>query len=486
MQGSRGRCMARWNPACGLHAKCWTDATVAAKTKPLSTLLEKVAAVAPNLLGRNTRLLVAVSGGIDSMVLLHVLQRLASAQGWQLTVAHLNHKLRGRSSDADQRLVENTTRELKLPIVLERGDVRAMAKSGNVSIEMAARQMRHAFLAATAKENGIETIVTAHHADDQVELFFLRLLRGAGADGLSGMEPLSTSPADPEIKIARPLLDVTREGIEHYARAEGVRWREDASNDSMDHARNRVRHKLLPLVRREFQPAIREVVLRTIELLEPEADFSATAALQWLRQPDKPFDKLHKAVQRRVLQIQLIRQNISPDFDLIEWMREHAEKPCTIETGKEARRTVNGQVIVSANVAPKFSDDAVELVLARKQGRVVFDAVEISWRIRTVRTSPRVKRQSGVETFDADAIGDSIVLRHWQRGDRLQPIGMPAAAKIQDLFTNAKVPRSERHQRLLAATAGGEVFWAEGLRISERHKLRAETRRVLEWRWRRI
>jgi len=452
----------------------------------LSTLFEKVALVAPRLLDRKARLLVAVSGGIDSMVLLYVLQRLAATHGWQLTVAHLNHKLRGRSSDADERLVETVARESKLPVVVERADVRAMAQSGKQSLEMAARQVRHAFLAAVAKENGIGTIVTAHHADDQVELFFLRLLRGAGADGLSGMEALSTSPVDPSVKIARPLLGVTRAEIEEYARAERVRWRKDASNDSVDHVRNRVRHKLLPLIERQFQPAVREVVLRTIELLEPEADFSAAAALQWLREPNPPFDKLHVAIQRRVLQIQLIRQGISPDFDLIEWMRAHAGKPCTIESGKEAHRTIDGRVVVSAHAWPRFPDDAVELALARKQGRVVFDTVEIHWRIRTVRNAPPVKQRRGVESFDADAIGDCVVLRHWRRGDRLQPIGMAAAVKIQDLFTNAKVPRVERHQRLLATSAGGDVFWVEGLRISERHKLRPQTRRVLEWRWRRV
>jgi tRNA(Ile)-lysidine synthase len=351
---------------------------------------------------------------------------------------------------------------------------------------MAARQVRHAFLATVAKENGIGTIVTAHHADDQVELFFLRLLRGAGADGLSGMEALSTSPADPSVKIARPLLGVTRAEIEEYARTERVRWRKDASNDSVDHMRNRVRHKLLPLIERQFQPAVREVVLRTIELLEPEADFSAAAALQWLREPNPPFDKLHVAVQRRVLQIQLIRQGVSPDFDLIEWMRAHAGKPCTVESGQDAQRTTDGRVVVNAPASPRFSDNAVELVLTRKQRRVVFDTVEIHWRIRTLQSAPMVKPRSGVESFDADAIGACVVLRHWRRGDRLQPIGMAAAVKIQDLFTNARVPRAERHQRLLATTAEGDVFWVEGLRISEKYKLRPQTRHVLEWRWRRV
>jgi tRNA(Ile)-lysidine synthase len=452
----------------------------------LNTLLEKLDAIAPKILGRKSRLLVAVSGGVDSMVLLHALHRLASAHAWSLTVAHLNHRLRGQSSDADERLVKSAARRLKLPVIAQRADVRALAKSGNHSIEMAARHVRHAFLAAAAKENRIETIVTAHHADDQVELFFLRLLRGAGADGLSGMEPLSASPADPDVRIARPLLGVTRAEIQEYARAERIAWREDASNDSLNHLRNRVRHKLVPLLKRDFQPALREVILRTIELLEPEADFSAAAALRWLHDRDQSFEKLHKAVQRRVLQIQLIQQSLAPDFDLIEWLREHPGKPCSIESGKSVHRTLEGDVAVGGEKASAFSSDSVEIVLAKKQGRVVFGPVAISWRVRNARVSPALSRRPGVELFDADTVGDQIVLRHWRAGDRFQPIGMPAVVKVQDLFTNAKVPRSERHRRLIAATPGGEIFWVEGLRISERHKIRPQTRRVLEWRWQRL
>ena len=418
------------------------------------------------------------------MVLLQVLHRLATDHRWQITVAHLNHGLRGRSSDADQRLVESVARRLKLPVIAQRADVRTMAKSGRQSIEMAARQVRHAFLAAAAKENGIGTIVTAHHADDQVELFFLRLLRGAGGDGLSGMEPLSTSPSDPDVKIARPLLNVTRVEIEEYARAEGFRWRNDASNENLGHLRNRVRRKLLPLLEREFQPAIRNVILRTIELLEPEADFSAAIALQWLRTRDQAFERLHKAVQRRVLQIQLIQQGLAPDFDLIEWLREHPGKPCSVEPGRGVHRTLEGGVIVGGGSSPTFSGDAVEVVLAKKQGRITVGSLQISWRIGSAGIVPRPR--AGVESFNADAIGDQIVLRHWQRGDRFQPIGMTGTVKVQDLFTNAKVPRAERHRRLLAATPQGDIFWVEGLRISERHKIGPHTRRVLEWCWRRL
>ena len=130
--------------------------------------------------------MVAVSGGVDSMVLLHILHELAPKHDWRLVVAHFNHQLRGEASDADERLVQETARALGIPSVEERGDVRAEATLGKISIEMAARQLRHDFLARSARDRKIGTVALAHHAGDQVELFFLRLFRGAGGTGLGG------------------------------------------------------------------------------------------------------------------------------------------------------------------------------------------------------------------------------------------------------------------------------------------------------------
>ncbi|HMJ65264.1 MAG TPA: tRNA lysidine(34) synthetase TilS, partial [Candidatus Binatia bacterium] len=407
--------------------------------------------VAQKLFSGEQRLLLGVSGGMDSMVLLHVLHRLAEKHRWQITLAHLNHQLRGRSSNADQRLVERTARQLKLELVTERADVRAMAARSKGSIEMAARRVRHEFLARVAKENDIGTIALAHHADDQVELFFLRLLRGAGADGLAGMQPLSTSPVDDQIKLVRPLLGLTRGEIEDYAQRERIKFREDASNRSIDYLRNRVRHKLLPLLEGSFQPALREVILRTMEVLAAEADCSGQAATEWLANRGTGFDQLHVAVQRRVLQLQLIGQEVPPDFNLVEWLRRNPEKPCSIGTAKHARRDKAGQIAVT-RASPQFSEDGIEVDL-KTAIRVHFDDLQISARRTTVKVKPSIVRKPGIERFDADAIGDRLVLRHWRKGDRFQPIGMSKEVKLQDLFINAKVPREERHQRLTATTA---------------------------------
>src|ERR1051326_458149 len=207
------------------------------------------------LLRRGQSLLVAVSGGIDSMVLLHVLHRLAPSYSWKLVVAHFNHRLRGRSSDADERLVRASAKRLRLPCVSERADVRTVAEGEGLSIEMAARRLRHDFLARTARARGLRAIALAHHAGDQGELFFLRLLRGARAGRLAGMKWISPSPGDARMTLVRPLLDVPKTALLEFARGEKIRFREDASNESFDAQRNRIRHELLPLLARHYQPA---------------------------------------------------------------------------------------------------------------------------------------------------------------------------------------------------------------------------------------
>ena len=473
----------------------------------MSSLLEHVNRTIQTrrLFERGQPILVAVSGGMDSMVLLSVLHGLSKQQGWQLNVAHLNHLLRGRSSAADERLVRRTADRLDLPIVVERADVRAAARARKISVEMAARDLRHDFLARAAKQQHCSTIALAHHADDQVELFFLRLLRGSGPEGLAGMKWRSASPAGPVVALVRPMLDQPKAALLDYAREHKVRFREDASNASLNILRNRLRHELLPLLRRKYQPRLNDLALRVMDLIGGEAEAVALAVNDWLKRPT-PFGELPTGVQRRCLQLQLLKHGLAPDFELIERLRlvpgrrisvrgGGARSALALETRPVDKSTFasppksaehfcyrDAAGIVHVETAAKFNRRKTEVDLGTRSGRVAFAGLEFAWQVlKSSRALPRPTPSR--ELFDADLVGTPIVLRHWQPGDRFQPIGMGKPVKLQDLFTNEKIPRVRRHGLVVATTANGEIFWVEGLRISERFKLAGSTIHRLQWRW---
>jgi tRNA(Ile)-lysidine synthase len=431
------------------------------------------------------KILVAVSGGLDSMALLHLLHLMARAHRWKLTVAHFNHQLRGPAGDADERLVLKTARRLGWPAVSGRADVAAAARAAGVSLEMAGRKLRHDFLARTARKHHIPAIALAHHADDQVELFFLRLLRGTGGRGLAGMQWRGPSPSDPSIMLIRPLLDQTKAALREAAQAAGAPFSEDATNADLDFHRNRVRHQLLPLLRKHYQPRLSQRVLRLMELAGAEAEVVTALAERWLAAKRRvKFDRLAVAVQRRVIYLQLLLMGTSPDFDLVERLRAPGGQPVAVGAGQWVSRDATGLLRAHKIAAPTFDPARIEMVLTEGKRKAEFGGLTLAWKIlQTPGTG--CGRKPNVEYFDADKVGRTVCLRHWQPGDRFQPIGMKSARKLQDLFTDLKVPRGQRHRRIVAATSQGKLFWVEGLRMAEGFKLVPKTIRRLQWQWRR-
>jgi tRNA(Ile)-lysidine synthase len=450
----------------------------------VSSLSEHVAqqVVSPGILPAGGRILVAVSGGVDSMVLLHVLHELTPAHQWTLVVAHLNHQLRGRSSQADARFVQDQCGRLGLPCVVGSRDVQTVAKRRKISVEMAAREARHRFLVQAARRRRCPVVVLAHHADDQAELVLLRLLRGSGSEGLAGMRVCSPSPMNPAIRLVRPLLEVSREQIDARARDARIRFREDRSNRDPRFLRNRIRHELLPLLSRDYQPAIQRVLTRTASILAAESECIREQAQAWLTRRRGSFEGLPRAVRRQVVQQQALELGVVLDFETCEELVRVGERPVNVPGGIRLRRDARGGLrrVDSAGLAHLKQRRDLQL---SSSGRASFAGREFQWSIRRCAHPVRVVLRSCCEVFDAERVGRSIVLRHWRAGDRFQPIGMPNSAKLQDLFTNLKVSRIERRTRVIAETENREIFWVEGLRIGECFKLRPGTRKTLVWRW---
>lgn len=415
------------------------------------------------------------------MVLLHLLHDLSQTYGWKITVAHFNHQLRGRSSNADKRLVEKTAAELGLKLRVDRADVKTFAKTNGLSTEMAARKLRHRFLARTAKKLKIKTIALAHHADDQVELFFLRLLRGAGSEGLSGMNWKSNSSADSSLKLIRPLLAQSKESLCDYAKAKKFIFREDASNASLDFQRNRIRHEIVPKLK-AIQPALNGTILRTMEIVASESHFALTNALDWLSGKNQsPFDQLHIAVQRVCLRLQIRALGFPAEFELIEQLRTQAERVISVNPENSIFRDADGHIHVRRKESVSFKQVEITIDL-KAENEVRFGDRKLAWTIEN-KQGASIRHKSNCEFFDAEKVGGRVTLRHWKPGDCFQPIGTGSPKKLQDLFVNLKVPRAERHKRIVAVSERGEIFWVEGVRVSELFKLDNASQRRLKWTW---
>ncbi len=217
------------------------------------------------------RYLIAVSGGRDSVVLLH---RLLAAGYRRLIVCHLNHGLRGRSAAADAGFVTRLASAAKLPFELRKIDVSALAKEGKQSVEMAARNARYGFFAAVARRRRCHTIFLGHHADDLVETTLLNLFRGSGRSGLASLREFSSREVSGvKLTMVRPFLSVWRNELDAYAKAHRLKFRHDPTNDSLAHTRNRMRHRVLPLIEKEFGREVRRNVWRTADLIAQEEEW---------------------------------------------------------------------------------------------------------------------------------------------------------------------------------------------------------------------
>jgi tRNA(Ile)-lysidine synthase len=426
---------------------------------------------------------VAVSGGADSIALLHALQTQAKRFKWRLTVAHLHHGIRGRTADDDAIFVRQAAASLGLRCITGKARVPALARRRKCSIEMAAREARYAFLARTARRVGADVIATAHTADDQAETVLLRLVRGAGMTGLAG---ISRETCLHGCRVVRPLLDVARAGIEAYLRGHGWAWREDETNADRDFLRNRVRHELLPLLERDFNPRIRAALTRTSAVLAAEDEWLEELAGGLLRtavvgEPSAApalrcsvLARLPLAARRRVLRRWLIESKApaaSLDFETVERIAALSEsaggKSVVVGKGKTIRRV--GERLV---FGPMVERPPVSFrVRVPTPGSVVLPAQGI--RV-TARLAAGLVRERGVGPGAVPAraslnaavwAGRPLFVRSLRPGDRISPFGLKGSKKLQDILVDAKVPRAGR-ALLPLFECGGKIVWVPGYRVA--------------------
>ena len=205
-------------------------------------------------------------------------------------------------------------------------------------------------------------------------------------------------------------------------------------------------------------------------------------AIAWLKAKSRPgFDTLHVALQRRVMQLELLAHGVVPQFEHVEHLRRRVNEWLTVRAGFICRRRARGEIEARPVRFTRFCSGEALVTLGARAGRTACESAVLMWHFTPGPTLPPPRAHT--EFFDADTVGAHLVLRHWRAGDRFQPIGLKQPVKLQDFFTNQKIPRERRHELLLAVAANGEIFWVEGARIGERFKVTPSTRRILEWNW---
>ena len=474
-----------------------------------SPLLTRLSAALAACDMRGKTLLVAVSGGGDSLALLYALCHLRQDFDLRLRGAHLNHNLRAAVSDADAAFVQDTFRRLDIPCELHSADVAAYRRAHGLSLEDAARRLRYSFLADAAARCNADAVAVAHTADDQAETLLMHIIRGSGLAGLRGMQPLERLAIDNvDLALFRPLLSVSRAQTYAYCAALGLRPRHDETNLSVEHARNRIRLDLLPLMER-INPAARDALLRLASnATEDGAYIQEQADVIWrevARQVDggvvaldaRALARRHPAIQSRVLRRAVHAARGSADGLDID--RGHILAMRRMLTGSAGKTlSLPGGIVFAAgygkaHVGPA---DAVQAALAHMPAIEGEYPLAIrgetrvgGWRITTAiyedADCARAVGQRGgtaAETLDLDRLGGDLRLRARLPGDRFQPLGMAHSKKLQDFMVDERIPREMRDGVPLLVSSKG-IACVVGLRIAHWARVRDDTRRRLRLRF---
>lgn len=465
-------------------------------TDPQQAIHEKllIAVDRHAMLAPGDRVLVALSGGQDSLALLHALHALRDRLDITLHAGHLHHGMRGEAADADLKFLEELCAGLGVPLWSRRVSVGELAGERGISLEEAGRDARHEFLRDAATAHRCARIALGHTATDRAETVLMNILRGAGLDGLRGIRPVRD-------ELIRPLISVTREETAAYCEAVGLEPRLDSTNlDTDAYLRNRIRLKLLPLIRAEYAGGVDGALLRLADAADQELAWTeaavtkafATATEESAAPTVLRLDALlalPEGLLRRVLR-SAVRQVAGTLRGLT--MRHVADLAELVRAGR-----VGAQVHLPFEVYAERGYNDVSLVRGRPAERQA-----VAWCVSlpvpgavglphggtltaTLRPRPADPRllPNHEAVLDVAASGDALVVRGWRPGDRIRPLGMTGARKLQDVFGDAKVPRRERATVPVVVNSAGVVLWIAGLRLSRLAAVAPNARRCVHLVW---
>lgn len=439
------------------------------------------------LMQRDDYVLVAVSGGIDSVVLLHLLFQLSDLFHLKLEIIHLNHGLRGEQADRDQDFVEQLAKKYEIPIISRKVNVPRFISKKNFSEEQGARILRYRFFERTMKKTGADCIALGHQADDQVETVIDHFLRGSGVKGLSGM-PVRRD------KIIRPLLFATRKEIETYAKIHSLHYVTDSTNVMIKYRRNRIRHELIPYLKQHFNPAFEDVVLRSATIMDEvevylndQARLALEKCLLNIKKNKiildiNSFLNYFILIQKYMLfqlldRIQLDRAILTTQkLDRILKLIQNQV------SGKKVYLSAQWQIGIDHDklVIRQEADTDFEMEVTINQELTFFEG-ELKFKSQLITNDELPKRFSedkNIEYIDYDKIQGNLKIRNFRTGDRFRPLKLKGEKKLSDFFTDQKIPLHKRREIPLLVCDSG-IVWIMGYQIDDHFKITSTTERIL-------
>ncbi|MEM6697520.1 MAG: tRNA lysidine(34) synthetase TilS [Bacteroidota bacterium] len=421
-----------------------------------------------NLFSKGQQVLIATSGGIDSVLLCYLFHQAKLPFG----IAHCNFTLRAEASDEDEQFVANLAKQLGVSFHSIHFDTNTIAQKRKQSIQEVARDLRYEWLEKIRQANNYAFIATAHHLSDSIETVLFNFGRGSGIRGLHGIQAKVG-------KIIRPLLFATKSQIEQYMAEEGLDWRHDASNDTDKYSRNKIRHHIIPTFQ-EIYPTFEQKAGETIEHLQAVElifDWSIAYLKQqiWSEKEESSYVNLEK-----------LRSYPSTETILFEFIRtlgfhrNQIPKMLNSKTGSQFFSMTHELLIDRNHLVIKKIElkNKKEFIIPDFTSSIHLGQLELTFQVLTEHPSAFTKHQN-IAYFDYNKLTFPLKLRHWQSGDRFQPLGMNGKSKkLQDFFSDLKLSRFEKEQVWLLESAN-EICWVLGYRMDERFKLREKTRKIL-------
>lgn len=441
-----------------------------------------------DLVRAGDHVLVAVSGGADSVALVCLLSACAEDLAISVTLAHLNHTLRGQESDTDAAFVHALAVELGRPFHSETVDVQAMAEARGWSVEMAGREARYDFFTRVAGKIGASRLATGHTWDDQAETVLMRLCQGAGVTGLRGI-PYRAQRSG--VTVIRPLRDVRREEVEAYLRAAGRTYREDPSNRDPRFLRNRFRHEVMPGLK-DVMPAVQEALVRSSKLAEAECTWFTEQAEAWLSDATSPESRTLRAdllavqpvaLQRHIIRAWLQKQCAMPQVLMLEHVEQILRLASSGAGSHEVHLPAGVRVMRRYNELSVLSGDPPQIMVVERRVELPGETV-----LEELGLTIVAKLSKGLSNSVEDAVGcypatacirqgdwqrQGLVVRSWKPGDRLFPTGMEGSRKLQDIFVDLKISQ-DRRSTIPVFVCNEEIVWVPGYRVDRRWSLSGE------------